>query len=444
MISEPSQTSTAEQVRRLREQDRGRRESLVLNLLLLLPWIGYVGSLWLVRPLSLTDTFSLTLAAPGLLLIAIAALRLPRDYLLGSLRDLRWESSLLAFLAVMSVLSLVNAEEPIRGFRIIFPSLVPFAIYAHLIVVRYHEPRFLEWTPRILIASALLFSTFPLLLSMVFPPARDYLFGVYRMRGFLENSIQHSIALAVVLPLAINFLLASKGLRNRAIGIVIVVAIAYTLFRAGSKTALAVSLAFAFLLYAIVAIRSRKATRILVASVISIAIGLFLYFFGLPLAEMINPIMAEKLRSVFEGGVTNYQSIESRRLLWDEAIEQGKRHWLIGSGAGEKVLGVSHAHNLVLDYFKSIGVFGATAVTLLCLTIFTRTLAKGFSVARGRGGGEDILAFACYLSATVYTICNQLSDSFGPSTVGFLWTVYLTGFALDRRGWRRQCGRLAS
>lgn len=409
-----------------------RHESMALFLLLQLPLLVYLVSLWLVRPLALGDTFSLTLAAPGVLLIGLIVLRIPREFFVSKVRPLAFEFILLLGFVLLSLLSLVNSDSPIRSFRIIFPSLLPFAIFAHLVVVAWFSPRLIARIPGILIACAILFSVIPLFATLVLPPLEPLVFGSYRMQGFFENPIQHSICLATLMPLiAVEFSLA-KTLRGKILWSLLFVIMMYTLFRAGSKSAMAITFAFSVLLYALLAFRSRDFIKIVSVLFGLFVLGVFLKLFGLAIAEMINPVIAEKIRSIVEGGVSNYQSIESRKLLWEEAIRQGRQHWLVGSGAGEKVHGMAHSHNLVLDYFKGIGIFGAAGIAMLCLAIVGRTGWKSLSVVSGRGNETDLRILACYFGATVYVVCNQLSDCFGPSTVGFLWVNYLTGIFLER------------
>lgn len=410
-----------------------RRESLALTLLLQLPLYAYLCSLWLVRPLALGDTFSLTLAAPALLLIGLIVLRIPREFVLAKVRPLTFEFSLLLGFVLLSILSLVNSDSPIRSFRIIFPSLLPFTIFAHLVVLSWFASRLTSRVPRFLIGCAVVFSVIPLFLTIAVPPLEPIVFGSYRMQGFFENPIQHSICLATLMPLImVEFSLAKKFRWKIFWGILFVVML-YTLFRAGSKSAMGVAFLFSVLLYTWLAFRSRSFIKITAVLIGLVLAGIFLKLFGLMIAEAINPIIAEKIRSILEGGVSNYQSIESRKLLWEEAIRQGKQHWLVGTGAGEKIHGVSHSHNLVLDYFKGIGIFGAIGIALLCLAILGRTVWKALSVLSGRGNETDIRVLACFFGASVYVLCNQLSDCFGPTTVGFLWITYLAGVFMERQ-----------
>jgi O-antigen ligase len=153
---------------------------------------------------------------------------------------------------------------------------------------------------------------------------------------------------------------------------------------------------------------------------------IFLGIYGVSIVTAIDPVIGEKVSRIFYGGVENYASIQSRSELWRAAWDQGTRHWLIGTGAGEYILGMQHAHNLFLDYFRGIGIFGGLAVILLCGCIVWRTIRKTFDVILAKTVSPlDVRILACFTAATVYVLCNQLSNSFGPATISALWMIYL-------------------
>lgn len=192
-----------------------RRRSFAFQCLLLLPVVGFIVSLFLVRPLAIGGTFSLTFAAPGLLVLGLLLVRIPRDFVRSCLAPVRFEFFFLLVLVCLSFLSVLNADSPIRTFRIIYPSLLPFAIFAHLVFLRYYAPEKILDIPRLLVIGALVFSVMPLFASQVLPPLKSFLFGEYRMKGGFENSIQHSIALGVILPLCmVEFALAKTRARK--------------------------------------------------------------------------------------------------------------------------------------------------------------------------------------------------------------------------------------
>ena len=117
--------------------DADRRITKAISLLLVGPIVAYIASLWMVRPMALGDTFSLTLMAPALLVIGLLTLRIPRVYFLQQLRKVGVEFILLGIIVVLSFLSIINHDEPIRSFRIIFPSVLPLVIFFHLLLMKY-------------------------------------------------------------------------------------------------------------------------------------------------------------------------------------------------------------------------------------------------------------------------------------------------------------------
>ena len=118
-----------------------------------------------------------------------------------------------------------------------------------------------------------------------------------------------------------------------------------------------------------------------------------------------------------------------------DAWRQGTEHWLIGTGAGETILGTQHAHNLALDYFRGIGVFGGLAIILLCLRILQRAGSKAYAVMTQKVvTAAEMRILGCYVAAAVYVLCNQLSNSFGPATISALWIIYIPAILSDAFG----------
>lgn len=395
------------------------------------PLLVYVASLWFLYPLPLPY---LTLF---LLLLAPLAIRVPRTQVLESLFRVRVELFLLGVMIVLSVFSLSNSDAPFRSFRIIFPSAVPFFLVAHFAIVRSVALPWLLWVPRALIVAGFLFSVCPFLLTVALPPLKPLFYDDYRLKSFFEISIQNSIALSVLMPLMVAEVVLQKGRWQKAVLGFLLLILAYTLFRAGAKTAIGVGYLGGLFTFLVLKVRDQGLFRNLAMAGAVVAAGVFLSMFGIQIAEKIEPEIAGKLKSIVEGGVTSYQSVQARRNLWEVAIQEGSRHWLVGSGAGEPILRYPHAHNLVLDYFKGIGMFGALAVITLCLIIVGRTLHKAGVILFGRPSASDKRILACYVAASIYVLCNQMSDCFGPSTIGILWTVYLAGVLSEQHRWRK-------
>lgn len=393
----------------------------------------YILACWLVRPLNLGANISLAYVVPLSFVIGLLLMRTPRGEFLDAIGKFRIELGLTLFMSFMCLLSLLNSSEPFRAFRILFPCILPTLLFFQLVALRTISPETIEKIPRFFLFAGLFFSVLPLLLSFVSGGLYGYLFKTHRLIGTFENPNQHSVALAALIPLAIMEIANSGRRLTRLLWFVALFALLYTLVRTGSKTALILSISAGWLYYILAHVRSYTALQnvLLIGGMIALMLGVGL--FGIQIASTIDPVLGKKLEMIFSDGVNNYYSIQSRQKLWEEAYAQGTRHWLIGAGAGEVILGVSHAHNLPLEYFRGIGLFGAIAIVVLCLRILWRTSEKSLRLLSSKSiSRREMRIWGCYVSAAVYTVCNQLSDSFGPTTIGALWLIYLPAVLMER------------
>ena len=392
---------------------------------IILPIYICIASAWVVNVLVVGGNISLTYLVPGLFVTGLLFVKIGRTEFLEMLGRVRVEFCLLLVLVFFSVLSLFNSQEPFRAFRILFPSLLPMLIFLQLMALSVISRRAVSRIPRAFLFAGLLFSVLPMMLALVSPTVSAYLFSGHRLDGFFENPNQHSIVLATILPLLlVEVALARRGLTKLGFALLTLMLV-YTLIRTGSKTALLIGTSCGWGFYLLINLRSYSPLKRFLMTFGMLLVAVLIAAFGLDVIEAIDPVLGSKLRIIFSDGVSNYYSIRARAALWDESIAQGSRHWLIGSGAGEQLLGHSHSHNLVLDYFRGIGVFGAAAIALLSLTILLRAFGKGLGALSHSAGPEEKRAWACYAAAVIYVLCNQLSDCFGPSTIATLWLIYL-------------------
>jgi O-antigen ligase len=403
-------------------------------LLLALPVYLFIVTAWMIQPLSLGN-IALAYAIPIYFLVALLFFQVPKSELLTKLWRVRVELGLSLFIGLLSILSIINSSEPFKIFRILFPSILPILLFFQLMALRAVSPETLERLPRIFLVVGIVFSCLPFVLSFASDGLHDYVFHIgYRLRGLFENSNQFSVMVAVLIPLITCEMAVSEKRVSRWLWTGLLILFFYLLARSGSKTTLIITLGYIWIFYVIVHWKFQSLLKnIFVISVIGVLmIGLGSY--GIPIATAIataiDPIFGAKVETVFSGGIQNYQTIETRGLLWGEAWRQGKEHWLIGTGAGEsirtQVQVTTHAHNLILDYFRGIGIFGAFAITLLCARILWRAVRKALELSLAHTASRaDMRIFACYASAAVYVLCNQLSNSFGPATISALWLIYL-------------------
>ena len=394
--------------------------------MLVLPIYFYIVTAWIIRPLSLNN-IALAYVVPLSFVTGFLIFNIPRYEVLFMLRRVRFELALALLMGILSILSVINSSEPIRIFRILFPSILPILLFFQLTALRSISPESVERIPRHFLIAGLVFACVPLFLSFVSDGINNYTFeGGYRFMGLFDHEAQLSVMVAVMVPLIIGEIAISERPVARLLWIALLIVVFYTLVRVGSKTAMFITMGYAWLFYIIAHVRFQSFLKnVLLASVV-IIVMVFLGFYGVSIATAIDPVLGAKITAVLEQGVDNYRTIQSRSELWHEAWNQGKRHWLIGSGAGESILGMQHAHNLILDYFRGIGLFGAIAVGLLCGRIVWRTIDKTFHVIRAKTVSPlDMRVLACFSAATVYVLCNQLSNSFGPATISALWMIYL-------------------
>ena len=403
--------------------------------LLGLPLYVYMVASWVIRPLSVGNT-AIAYAVPLSFGIGLLLFQVPRAELARGLRAFRVELILTLSMSALAVLSVANSSEPFQIFRILFPSILPCLLFFQLVAFRSVSPEGISRIPRQFMIIGLGLSCLPLMLSMVSGGIRDYLFlGGHRYMGLFDHENQQSVMLAVLVPLAIVEISIAERQLKRWLWIAALLLLLYTMLRTGSKTTLFVTLSYAWLFYVFVHARFHSPLQNIFRFIGVLVVMLLVGLFGLQVAEAIDPVLVQKIERVFEDGIGNYATIQSREVLWREAWRQGTEHWLIGTGAGETILGTQHAHNLALDYFRGIGVFGGLAIILLCLRILQRAGSKAYAVMTQKVvTAAEMRILGCYVAAAVYVLCNQLSNSFGPATISALWIIYIPAILSDAFG----------
>ncbi|MGI9318795.1 MAG: O-antigen ligase family protein [bacterium] len=403
-----------------------RNQDYLRWFMLVVPVYFFILAAWFIRPLSVSN-ISLAYVAPLTFITGILLLNVSKSELVNLLMRFKFELPLALVMGLLSILSLINSDEPVRILRILFPAMLPVLLVIQLIALRSISPQSVERLPRHFLITGFLFACIPLLVSQFSGGVYNYVYeGKYRYQGLFDHESQLSVMVAVMVPLVIGEIAVSKTTLARWIWMALLIMTFYTSVRIGSKTALLLSVGFGLFFYFIAHARVQSVLKNIFLAMLILVLMVFLGIFGTAIISSIDPTTGAKIEQIFQGGVENYSTIQSRTLLWTEAIRVGKQHWLIGTGAGESVLGYNHAHNLILDYFHGIGIFGAFAVAALCLCILWRTFNKTLYVMLSKSvTALDIRILACLSGATIYVLCNQLSNSFGPATISALWMLYI-------------------
>lgn len=389
---------------------------------------GYIGALFLLLPvwlpsLLLVGGYSLAFLAP----FAVAAWLLwssPPDAA-GAAAGTKFGPEWIAIgLATFGAwLSMFGTPDPERAFRVLLP--MAYGAVTIVALTRAGVTVAVRFIHALLVAgTAVLAFGLAIAATGTIQPVVMFL---YRFKAFFENPNQLALVLAIVWPVSIALLLTATSARTRLYSLGMVLMLTAALLFSGGKTGMALALAGGCAVWLYHAARSGTAGRAFLAlSVTVFAIALLVPIVLLALSYA-SPITFEKVNAIITGGVTDYQSIRSRNVLWDESIRAGVHDPLTGVGAGTRVLGRSHSHNMILDYFRGMGVTGLVAAVLLLGSAIARTAS--FAVKTLRCGvasrRSDTLNLALFIGASGYMLGNQISDSFSPSTAYIFWIVYV-------------------
>lgn len=337
------------------------------------------------------------------------------------------------FLTFMSFLSLINAEDPLRIIRIVYPMMgLSFFIilFGKLLFIGGVGP--LIGAVRLFVYVLIVFNSFLYLASKAVPTIAQYAYALgYRYIGFMENANQQSIILSMILTMYLGCFTYTISKSERLLTLPFALVSLVSLIDTGGKTAMFLFVAASVLFVALVKLKDSSALgRIIYALIIPVLV-LNLLIFGIDLVALVNPEAAEKISRIFDGGVGEYHSILSREELWEASIDIGWKYPIVGSGAGSFVLNYSHAHNLVLDYFRGIGLFGSIAVATMCVFMLSKTAFFLYSfIISSEKNRLYYIFIPLFLASSLYILVNQLSDSFGPGTIFTLWMSYVPALYL--------------
>lgn len=385
--------------------------------------------LWMPSPFKLGE-FSLAFTMPFLLaawvLLTAAPADAPGRALRGDSGRGLWIETLCMLIVILCAsLSMLASPEPLRAFRVILP--MTYGLCGLFIMTRLSA-----LAARRLIYAIVWSGVFVTAVAVVMlhiPALRLAVQVGYRFKGFFENSNQLALSVTAMWPLLVVLALTARSAALKLLCVAGLAILAYALLLSGAKTGLALT----FAATCVTLLYHSSRTGSLDSSFLSVALVVALMALAIPLLLAIfawaSPIAFTKLQSIFVGGVSDYSTIRSRDLLWSESLRIGFANPLLGEGAGTRILDKAHSHNMVLDYFRGMGVFAMAAAVILLVTVVTRALlylAATWGKGRENRAAESI-TMALHLGAATYLIGNQISDSFSPSTAFLFWAVYLAG-----------------
>ncbi|RRH97727.1 O-antigen ligase domain-containing protein [Mesorhizobium tamadayense] len=319
---------------------------------------------------------------------------------------------------VLSLLSMLYADNPIRTMRAVFAQVFGFAIIPAVAALST-RPGGSVAIDRILGAMIAMSVVTSCLVTIGLGDARF----VDRAEGYFKHANQLGIALSAVLPLIAAKLVASR--RHRVLLLGCLAAVLVGLMKSGSKTNFVLGVAglgMFFGLYSIYLVRRKQSPLTVILGTISAPI---LFEASLMTLQFLNPRAYRLLSLQLSGGEAH--SVVSRQRLWSISIDLGLSHPFMGVGAGQPVGNIApHSHNLFIDYFRTLGVPGAALVIAVVVLVLAYVVSAVLRTLVDNGRGEratevNVMVLGTSVSVWNYIVANQMSDSFGPSTAAFFW-----------------------
>ncbi len=398
----------------------------------------------------LAYVFMLTLPVPGLVNLPAGAslalvtmlLSIPVWYMAARARNTPFDPTATlaisiilpsaAFLIFWSFLSVFGAESPLRASRYITSLIAPFALYFMVrgTITRQRVILYVDVLTTVLAATAVM----SLLAYKV-----DFLHQIIfqdtdRASGFFKNPNQFGMAISTTLPAVMALVLAER--RRRRFRVACLLLLLLGLVASGSKTNLLLAWASTLVVlcgHSVIAHSGAKRFGMMALYLVG---GLALAGLGAAALSLLNP-RALGIMSEFLGSDGNINSLQTRSYLWAYSVDQFLNDPFFGEGAGQRINifyrepEVSHSHNVLLDYMRTLGAPGLlgvsvmiSAVVIVCLMSIGRTLRSQSGAAPTR-----IICFGLSLCCLNYVAANMSSDSFGPSTSPFFWLFAYLSFA---------------
>ena len=269
-----------------------------------------------------------------------------------------------------------------------------------------------------------------------------------RIPGFFKHPNQLGVVTGMASIYFICCVLA-RGFRSMPFNVGALICIA-GLFLSGSKTNLVVVGGLAAVSVMILALLDRNPRRAILAALRDyMAVGA-LAALAIPILSIVNVRASSVLSSLFSGDeeVSEYGTVVARQDLWTQSWESFKESPVFGVGAGQRFPdGTEHSHNIFLDALRTTGFPGFFIILIFILIVvfyIVSSLVAGRTLSRfpesplsdPQSRGPFV---GCMMAMMGYLLSNQMSDSFGPSTLPFFYlflglSTYFITIRLPRGG----------
>ena len=247
-----------------------------------------------------------------------------------------------------------------------------------------------------------------------------------RDAGYLNHPNQYGILCSTTAPVILYFLHTRRRLLGstwlpRLGAILLLLVYLLCLFQNLSKTNIALFLLTLFFGSLALALNNPRK----VVGTMGLALGLAVFLactvgLALDALQSVSPRAVNTLEAAFFNPA-EAKSVEQREVVWDAAVSSIKARPLTGLGPGKafNVLGLDHAHNLLLQSYLDAGLPGFLGICLVVLGVFWRTaeLLRAEFSRRGELADVRMLRLLSSLAAVTYILANMMSDSFSAATM---------------------------
>jgi len=396
-----------------------------------LSMIGYLTGLlafflWVGRPFYFSGVGMQITHSMTLLLILVFALnklmsnnlelcRLPSPILIHVI----WLFASIVLILTAGFLSMSNAVNIVEALKFQVSYLMGLAILLVFLGASFSYD-WIRFLLRVTVTGAVLSVIFAFA-GFLFAPLGEVTLNQFnRAQGFLLHPNQFGMMLAALFPAACAHL--SLDFRKIKQWIVTLL-LAGGLVISGSKTNLLIAgvLGPATLLI-MNTFKHKYSQRMwsLLGTLIAVScIGAAAFFLLLELV----PETFRNLQLVL-ANPEEYRTLIIRQEIWHEALTlvKGYPNFGIGAGNTETHLGINHAHNVFIEYYLTLGRFGLFAFTsflesILFLSYYVLKTSRKLSL------DQQATAVGLVFGILSYIFSNQLSDSFGGTTLPLLWVL---------------------
>lgn len=319
---------------------------------------------------------------------------------------------------ILSLLSMLHADNPMRTMRAIFAQIFGFATIPAIAAISA-RPNGCVLIERLVSAMVVMSVATACIVIAGLGGAKF----ADRAEGYFKHANQLGIALSAGLPLVAARLVSARKHRMLLAGCLIAVLLG--LVKSGSKTNFVVGvsgLGLFFALYAVyLAVRRQRALTVIAGVIVAPLVVQAALF----ILQSLNPRAHRLLMTQLSGGEAH--SMIARERLWSISIDLGLAHPFTGVGAGQPIADIApHSHNLFMEYFRTLGVPGVGLITIMVLLVVVVLVGAVVPTLLGQGKskyatGTNVMLLGSAVCVWNYLVANQMSDSFGPSTAPFFW-----------------------